>query len=128
MKRPVLSKRNECGRISPKAIITLAILGALVYAAIHLLPMHWDHYNLRESAKEKVKFAFVHHPIYTQETLENQIFDLLNAIDAQYEEGDVNVEVDKLNKEIYVDIWYSRPHELPLYQNPKEFHIELEGP
>jgi hypothetical protein len=128
MKRRVLSKRNECGRVSLKAIITLAILGALVYAAFQLVPIYWDHYNLRESVKEKVTFAFIHHPIYTQETVENQVYDLLDSIGAQYEEEDVRVEVDKLNKEIYVEIWYSRPHDLPFYQNPKEFHIELEGP
>ena len=128
MKRRVLSKRNECGRIGLKAVVSLAILGALAYAAIQLAPMYWDNYNLRESVKEKMKFTFVRHPIYPQETLENEIFDLLNAIDAQYEEGDVRVEVDKSNKEIYVDIWYGRSHKLPFYENPKEFHIELEYP
>ena len=127
MKGAILSARDESGSSRLKTVVTLAILGALVYGAFQLVPIHWDHYSFREAVKEKVEFAFVHHPLYTQESLENEIFALLDDLGAEYEEEDVIVEVYQMNKEIYVSVRYWRSHDLPLYQNPKEFRVEVEN-
>jgi hypothetical protein len=126
MKRAVLSARDESGRLGLKALVTLAILVGLIYSAFQLVPIYWDHYNLRESAKEKASFALVRHPLQPRESLEREIFTLLESVGAQYEEEDIVVEVDQLNKEIFVSVRYSRHHELPFYQNPKEFYFEVQ--
>ncbi len=44
---------------------------------------------------------------------------------AQYEEEHIRVDV-KDDRTIHVEVWYSRPHHLPLYQNPKQFYIKVE--
>ncbi|MDY6952804.1 MAG: hypothetical protein SWE60_14930 [Thermodesulfobacteriota bacterium] len=116
---------NECGTAWIKAILTLAILGALVFAGFQLVPIYWDHYNLKESIRGKLEFAFVNHPQDTQRSIEHEIIKLLNAMDADYEREDVRVQADRSEKTIHVDIWYTRSHELPFYENPVELHVGL---
>ncbi|MDY6987504.1 MAG: hypothetical protein SWQ30_05540 [Thermodesulfobacteriota bacterium] len=114
---------NECGRAWIKAILALTIIGAFVYTGIQLVPIYWDHYNLRESIRGKLEFAFVNHPRDTQRSIEHEIIKLLDSTDVDYTREDVRVQVDRSEKTIHVDIWYTRSHELPFYQNPVEFYI-----
>jgi hypothetical protein len=125
VRRSLFSAGNECGRAFIKTILVLMIIGALIYSGFQLVPIYWDHYNLRESIKGRLEFAFVNYPRNTQRSIEHEIINLLNSTDADYARDDVKVQVDKSEKIIRVDIWYSRSHALPLYQNPIEFHIEL---
>jgi len=116
---------NECGTAWIKAILALTILGGFVYIGIQLVPIYWDHYSLHESIRGKLEFAFVNHPRNTRTGIEHEIIKLLDSTDADYSREDVRVEVDRSEKTIHVDIWYTRSHELPFYQNPVEFYIGL---
>ncbi|MDY6836562.1 MAG: hypothetical protein SWH78_01190 [Thermodesulfobacteriota bacterium] len=125
MNKSLFSAGNECGTAWIKAILTLTIIGAFVYAGFQLVPIYWDHYNLQESIRGKLEFAFVNHPRDTQRNIEAEIITLLNSTDADYTREDVRVKVDRSEKIIHVDIWYTRSHKLPFYQNPVELYIGL---
>ena len=59
MKRNISHITNERGAGGPKLIIALAIVAAVVYAGIQLVPIYWDHWNFEDELKTQIRFLFV---------------------------------------------------------------------
>lgn len=128
MNMNVLKKMDERGSAGIKAVIAFLILGAFAYAGTQLVPLYWDHWNIQDEIETKVKFAFVNYDKEkVQQALTNEIDKLLNDVGAQYEKKNVRVKVNQSTKEITVEVWYSRTHNMPVYPpNPKQFYIKYE--
>jgi hypothetical protein len=45
---------------------------------------------------------------------------------AEYKEEHIKIEVSDNNKRMHVEVWFSKSHSLPLYQNPKQFYVTLD--
>jgi len=127
MKNMCLLVRNDRGSAGMKAAVAIAIVGAAVFAGIQLVPLFWGHWSFEADVKTAVRFAFDNHRQDTQKNLRKEIIGLINRIDAEYEDKDVKVTVEQAKKKILVEIWYSRAHSLPFYENPKQFYIRIEN-
>lgn len=128
MERNISSITNERGAAGPKVIIAVAIIAAVVYAGIQLVPIYWDHWNFEDEVKTQVRFLFVNVNQKRKEYLEGFAERKLKEIGAEYDkEKGVRVKVDDSKKKATVEIWYSRRHKLPLYTNPIQFYIKVES-
>jgi hypothetical protein len=118
--------KNEHGSAKVIVIIGVILVAIAAYAAIQLAPMHWDHANFEERVKESAISRLV--PPFTdvETTVRNDLAGLLDAMGAAYEKDHIKVEVSEDNKTIHVEVWYSRSHALPLYQNPKQFYTKFD--
>jgi hypothetical protein len=108
-------------------IILFVIVAALgVYAAFQIMPLSWDHARFEQLAKGAMMTALV--PPYTnvEETVKKQIAALLDNMHATYQPEYIKVTVSEDFKKIQAEVWYSRSHGLPFYQNPKQFYSKLE--
>lgn len=121
---------NERGGTGLSAIIAIAILGALVYVFVQVVPILWAHWNFEDAIKTKVQFAFLNYKGNVKEKLTKDIKDTLNAMGANYKDKDLKVKVDDKSKKIVVEVWYSRSHKLPslpFFKNPKPFYVRVEN-
>ena len=104
-------------------VILLLIAG---FAAIQLFPLYWDHWNLEKTIENEMLNRLV--PPYKdiEVGITQKIISVLNDIGALYEKEYIKVEVLPDNSRVSVEVWYSRSHHVPFYQNPKQFYIKLE--
>ncbi len=119
--------RSSQGRAGLQAIIALLILAAVVYTGIQLVPLYWAHWNFKDKVEEKVKFTFVNYSSNHEKKLRSEIISLLKDMGAEYEDKNVKVDVDPRQKKVKVEVWYSKSHNLPFYQNPKQFYVTAES-
>jgi hypothetical protein len=121
-----ISPTNEQGSAKVVVIIVVILLAIAGYVAIQLAPMHWDYANFEKRVRESAISRLV--PPFTdvEATVRNDIAGLLDAMGATYEKDHIKVEVSEDNRTIHVEVWYSRKHSLPLYQNPKQFYTKFD--
>lgn len=127
MKNAFSAIRNEHGSAETiKAVIAVAILGIFIYVAVQLVPMYNDHWNLEDDMKTLVQYPPQGGKSEEKsKRIQAEVFKLLDNINADYQKKDVKVNVEKKN--ISIEIWYSRTHTLPLFPNPKQFHLTVKN-
>lgn len=123
-----LSLTNERGGAGPKAIIAIAVLIAVIYSCIQLIPIYWRHWSFEDALKEQVRFLFVNVNSDYETYLHNFIITELDLMRADYDkEKNIHVKVDMKLKRVDVKVWYSRTVKLPFFPNPKQFYVEAEN-
>lgn len=111
-----------------KAIIAFAILAAVIYAAIVLVPIYADHYSLEDKIKEDIQFApqrIGKQKEKMEKNFTNKIKGYLDQIGAVYEVENIVVRADTSRKQITARVTYQRPHSIPFF--PKQFSIDVDA-
>ena len=117
-----LSKNHEQGAAHVLLIIIVLLLGVGGYAGFQLFPLYWDHWNFEDTVRTVITAPTGND---VEAGVKQQIMQLLDKMGAQYQPEHVRVNVNAEQKSIEVEIWYARPHHLPLYPNPKQFYLKL---
>lgn len=126
MKNFNLRSKQEQGALPIGAIIAIAIVAAIIFVGIQLVPIYWDHWNFKDNANTSVQYVFVRYPREQVKKLQGEIEGGLKAIGADYEEKNVIVNVDERKKTASVEVWYTRSHKVPFIQNPLQFYVTAE--
>lgn len=116
------SKNQERGSASILIIVIVLVLLIGGYAGWQLFPLYWDHWNFEDTVRS-IMSAPTGNDV--EASVKQQIMQLLDKMGAQYQENHVRVVVNTEQKSIEVEVWYARPHHLPLYPNPKQFYLKL---
>lgn len=119
-------RKAERGAAPVVTIIAVLILAIAVYAGFQIGMLQLTYMNIKEKIKAEMIYALV--PPYTdiKAKVNNKIIEALKAANAQYSEEQIMIEVSNDSKSIRVKVWFAKSHSLPLYQNPKQFYIELD--
>ena len=117
-----LSKNLERGAANVLIIIIVLVLVIGGYAGFQLFPLYWDHWNFEDTVRTVITAPTGKD---VEAGVKQQIMQLLDRMGAQYQPEHVRVDVNTEQKSIEVEVWYTRPHHLPLYPNPKQFYLKL---
>ena len=107
-------------------IVLLVVLAIGAYAGLQLFPLYWDHWNFEETAQSQMVATLASARDNIEATVKQQIVQLLDNMGAQYQPEHVRATLSSDQKSMQVEVWYARPHHLPLYPNPKQFYVKLE--
>jgi hypothetical protein len=118
--------RNEQGGAGPQSIIVLAIFAVAIYAALQIFAVYDKHWTFEKHVKTLVQFAFVNLHGDRKQQIFDQIIDMLDDMDAQYEKKNVRVNVDEKEKTIAVEVWYAQNINVPFFPNSKRFHVKIQ--
>ena len=118
--------RNGQGGADPSSIITLAILAVAIYAVFQIFTVYDKHWTFEKHVKTLVQFAFINLHGDRKQQIFDQIIDMLDDMDAQYEKKNIRVNVDEKEKTITVEVWYAQTINLPFFPNPKHFHVKIQ--
>lgn len=119
-------RTSEQGAVNILLIILLVILAIGAYAGIQLFPLYWDHWNFEKAAQSQMVATLASARENIEATVKQQIVQLLDNMGAQYQPEYVRAALSSDQKSMQVEVWYARPHHLPLYPNPKQFYVKLE--
>jgi hypothetical protein len=118
--------RYERGASPVVMIIVVLVIAIVIFAGAQIGMLQLAYMNVKEKTKAEMMYALVP-PFEDVDTkVRNKIVELLNEIKAEYKEEHIKIEVSDNNTRMHVEIWYSKSHNLPLYQNPKQFYITLD--
>ncbi|PIE36015.1 hypothetical protein CSA56_01745 [candidate division KSB3 bacterium] len=117
--------KNERGNATVTIIIVVLVIAIIGFAAIQLAPLYWDHANIEQVVHTTMISEMV--PPYqgVEAKVAQKIMSELDVRGALYEKEHIRVHVNDADQTIQVEMWYSRPHHLPFYQNPKLFYLKL---
>jgi hypothetical protein len=119
-------RKPDQGAANVLLIILLVVLAIGAYAGIQLFPLYWDHWNFEKTAETQMVATLASARENLEATVKQQIVQLLDAMGAQYQPEHVRTTLSSDQKSMQAEVWYARPHHLPLYPNPKRFYLKLE--
>ena len=125
MRKTSFSPKRQSGS-TPVIVVIVIVLAIIVFAATQIFPLYWDHWNFEESVSTAIKLELVPPYEEIEQQATQKIISLLDTMGAVYDENNILVKADPNVKKIQVEVWYSLPHHLPLYPNPKPFYIKVE--
>lgn len=101
-------------------LITLAILGAMVFAAVKIVPVYVANYEFQDSIESESRFALAGYPKKSVDDIRDDVFKKIQDLGIPAKEDDIQVTVD--NSDVDIGLNYSVPINLQVYQFTLQFH------
>lgn len=111
---------RERGGSKLNLLITVAILGSLIFAAIQLIPPYFANYQLQDAIESESRFALTGYPKKTVDDIRDDVYN--KAVDLGVPASKDNIEVDVQNGSVSIAMDYSVPIDLKVYQFTLQFH------
>jgi hypothetical protein len=111
---------REHGGSKLNLIITVAILGSLIFSAIKLIPPYFANYQLQDAIESESRFALTGYPKKSVDDIRDDVFN--KAMDLGVPASKDNIQVDVQNGSVSIAMDYSVPIDLKVYQFTLQFH------
>ena len=119
--KALLQRDRESGGSKLNLVITLMILGAMVLAAIKIVPAYFAKFQFQDSIESEARFAIVGYPKKSVEDIRDDIWKKAQDLEIPIEKKeDIQITIDQRNVSISVD--YTVPVDLIVYKFNLEFH------
>jgi hypothetical protein len=117
---------HERGSSGLKTLLVLALLGITIYAGLRIFTAYDAYWTFEKDVETLIRLAFVNLQGDRQQQIVDQITEMLDSLNVQYTKNDIRVTVDEEHKQITVDVSYAQFINVPLYPNPKIFHLHVQ--
>ena len=111
---------GEKGGTKINLVITLMILGAMVFAAVKVVPVYFANYEFQDSLDSESRFALTGYPKRSVEDVRDDVFKKVQDLDIPAKREDIQVSMD--NGSVSISLDYSVPIDLAVYQFALQFH------
>ena len=101
-------------------LITLAILGAMGFVAVKIVPVYVANYEFQDSIESESRFALAGYPKKSVDDIRDDVFKKIQDLGIPAKEDDIQVTVD--NSDVDIGLNYSVPINLQVYQFSLQFH------
>lgn len=113
-------QKRERGGSRINLVITLLIVGFLVFAAVKIVPAYVNNYQFQDSMESEARFA-LSYPTKNPEDIRNDLWQKAQDLSIPLASKDaIKVTEDQQNVTISVD--YAVPVDLKVYQFTLQFH------
>jgi len=106
-------------------IITLAILGGMIFTGVKIVPVYFAKYQLQDSIDTESKFALTGYPKKTPDDVRNDVYKKAQDLGVPAKPEDIQVNMSPTDVEINVD--YTAPIDLAVYQWAPQFHLHADN-
>ena len=115
-------RNNNGDRGGSKAnlLLTLLVLGAMIFAAAKIVPVYFANYQLQDSIESESRFALTGYPKKSPEDVRTDIFNKAKDLGIPAQKDAIHVAMDNGSVDIGLD--YSVPIDLAVYQFTLQFH------
>jgi Domain of unknown function (DUF4845) len=111
----------ERGGSRASLIITLLIVGSMIFAAVKIIPAYANNFQLQDSMQSEARFALAGYPTKNADDIRNDIWRKAQDLSIPLaSKDDIKVTEDQGIVNISVD--YSVPVDLKVYQFTLQFH------
>lgn len=112
------SEERGAGKLN--LVLTLAILGAMIFAAVKVVPVYLANYQFQDSIQTESKFALTGYPKKTADDVRTDVWNKAQELGIPADKDAIRVAMDNNTVEIGLD--YSVPIDLSFYQFTLQFH------
>ncbi|HEX4003704.1 MAG TPA: hypothetical protein VHX36_13725 [Candidatus Acidoferrales bacterium] len=102
------------------ALLTIAILGAMVFAAVKIVPVYFANYEFQDSIQSESQFALAGYPKKSVDDIRDDVFKKAQDLGIPAKEEDIQVTVN--DSAVDIGLNYSVPINLAVYQFTLQFH------
>jgi hypothetical protein len=122
----ILSKRStERGGSKINLVITLLVLGAMVFAGVKIVPIYFAKYQFQDSVESESRFALTGYPKRSVDDIKDDVFKKAQELGIPVQRDAIQVVVGNGTVDIAVD--YSVPIDLAVYQWTPQFHVQADN-
>jgi Domain of unknown function (DUF4845) len=101
-------------------LVTLVILGALVFIAVKIVPVYVNNFEFQDSIESESRFALAGYPKKSVDDIRGDVFKKAQELGIPAKEEDIQVVVDQ--SDVDIDLAYTVPINLAVYQFNLQFH------
>jgi len=101
-------------------IITLLILGSMIFAGIKVVPVYVDNYQFQDAIETESKFALTGYPKKSTDDIRDDVWKKAQELSIPAQREDIQVNV--ANGSVSISLDYSVPVDLAVYQLMLQFH------
>ncbi|MGO9591765.1 MAG: hypothetical protein ACLP3K_17185 [Candidatus Acidiferrales bacterium] len=113
-------RAGQCGGSKLNTLITIAILGALAFVAVKIVPVYVNNFQFQDSIETESRFALAGYPKKNVDDIRDDVFKKAQELGIPAKEEDIQVTVDTHDVDIALD--YTVPINLAVYQFTLQFH------
>jgi YbbR domain-containing protein len=113
-------RAGQRGGSKLNTLITLAIVGALAFIAVKIVPVYVNNYQFQDSIESESRFALSSYPKKSVDDIRDDVFKKVQELGIPAKEEDIQVTVNNTDVDIGLD--YSVPIDLAVYQFTLQFH------
>lgn len=118
-------RMKERGGSKLNTLITLAIVGAMVFAAVKIVPVYVANYQFQDSIESESRFALAGYPKKSVDDIRDDVFKKAQDLGIPAKEEDIQVTVNDSAVDIGLD--YTVLIDLAVYQWNKQFHVHADN-
>ncbi len=113
-------RAGQRGGSTLNKLITIAILGALAFIAVKIVPVYVNNYEFQDSIETESRFALAGYPKKSVDDIRDDVFKKTQELGIPAKKEDIQVTVD--NSDVDIGLDYSVPINLDVYQFTLQFH------
>jgi hypothetical protein len=113
-------RTREHGGSKLNTLITLAIVGAMVFVAVKIVPVYVANYQFQDSIESESRFALAGYPKKSVDDIRDDVFKKVQDLGIPAKEEDIQVTVN--DSSVDIDLNYTVPINLAVYQFTLQFH------
>jgi hypothetical protein len=111
---------GERGGSKLNALITLVIVGAMVFAAVKIVPIYVANFEFQDSIESESRFALAGYPKKSADDVRDDVFKKVQELGIPAKADDIQVTIN--NTEVEIGLNYTVPVDLAVYQFTLQFH------
>jgi len=109
---------SERGGSKVNTVLTLLVIGFLVFCAVKIVPAYFANYQLQDSMDTEARFAIANHK--SDEEIREDIWKKAQELEIPAKRE--NIKVSSEQRAVNISVDYSIPVDLRVYQFTLEFH------
>ena len=111
---------GERGGSKLKLLLTLAIMGSLVFSAVKIVPPYFANYQFQDAIESESRFALTGYPKRSVDDIQDEVYKKAQDLGIPAKRDDIKVEMGSGQVSISLD--YMIPIDLSVYQFTLQFH------
>jgi hypothetical protein len=114
------TENGQKGGAKINLVITLLILGSMIFAGVKIVPVYFANYQFQDSMNSESRFALTGYPKKTENDVREDIFHKAQDLGIPAKKEDIQVSMD--NGYVNISLDYTVPIDLAVYQFTLQFH------
>ena len=102
------------------ALLMIAVLGALGFIAVKIVPVYVSNYEFQDSIETESRFALASYPKKNIDDVRDDVFKKAQDLGIPAKRDDIQITIENTNVDIGLD--YTVPIDLAVYQFSLQFH------
>lgn len=120
-------QNDERGGGKANLIITLVILGAMIFGAVKIVPVYVNNYEFQDAIQTEAKFALTGYPKKSIDDIRDDIYKKAQELSIPVTKDDIGLDVDAANGKVDINVDYSVTFDLAVSQWTHQFHTHADN-